>query len=137
MNKVVLMGRLTHDPERKTFPSGSYCCRFSLAVNRRFAKEEQQQADFINCVAWGKTADFIERWFTKGRMLAVVGEIQTQSWEYQGKKQYKTEVVVSEAYFTGEKHEDAYQPMPSYNEPQESFSDGFVDIGGGEDDLPF
>lgn len=132
------MGRLTCDPERNTFPSGSYCCRFALAINRRFAKEGQQQTDFINCVAWGKTADFIERWFSKGRMIAVIGEIQTQEWEYQGKKQHRTEVVVSEVYFAGEKRDDTYQSMPNYDEPQECNEDGFVDLGtGNEDDLPF
>lgn len=138
MNKAVLMGRLTRDPERKTFPSGSNCCRFTLAIDRKFAKEGQQQTDFVDCVAWGKTADFIEKWFSKGRMIAVIGELQTQSWEYQGKKQYRTEVVVSEVYFTGEKRDDTYQPMPNYDEPQECISDGFVDLeSGNEDDLPF
>lgn len=138
MNKVILMGRLTHDPEQRTFPSGSVCCRFSLAVNRRFAKEGQQQADFINCIAWGKTAEHIMRWYSKGRMIAAVGELQTRTWEDNGAKRYAVEVNVSETYFTGEKREDTYQTMPGYNAPQESPSDGFVDIGAAdEDDLPF
>lgn len=103
MNKVILMGRLTHDPEMRQTPSGVNLARFSIAVNRRFQKD---QTDFINCTAWRQNADFICRYFQKGSMIAVVGSIQTRSWDGQdGKKQYATDVVVDEAYFTGSKTE--------------------------------
>lgn len=104
MNRVVLMGRMTKDPEMRQTQSGVSVCRFSLAVNRRFAKEGQQNADFINCTAWRQQADFISKYFQKGNMIAIVGSIQTSSWDGQdGKKQYSTDVLVDEAYFTGSK----------------------------------
>ena len=92
MNKVILMGRLTRDVEMRQTPNGVSLARFSIAVNRRFAgKDAQQQADFINCVAWRQTGEFIARYFQKGSMIAVVGSIQSRSWDGQdGKKQYAT-----------------------------------------------
>lgn len=106
MNKVILMGRLTRDVELRQTPNGISVARFTVAVDRRFAKEGQQQADFIDCVAWRSTGEFISRFFSKGRMIAVVGSIQTRSWDGQdGRKHYATEVVVDEAYFTGSKAE--------------------------------
>lgn len=162
MNKVILMGRLTRDVEMRQTPSGVSLARFSIAVNRRFAgKDAQQQADFINCVAWRQTGEFISRYFQKGSMIAVVGSIQSRSWDGQdGKKQYATEVVVDEAYFTGSRaetgtHGSGYQnqnfggsgqsdfiaPAPEQNS-QPNFGDdfdmdGFADLDGSEDDLPF
>lgn len=123
MNRVVLMGRLTKDPELRYTPQGTAVVRFTIAVNRRFAKEGQQQADFISCVAWRQTAEFICKYFRKGSMIAVVGSIQTRSWDGQdGKRQYATEVLVDEVYFTGSKAETgggletsggyAYPPEP-------------------------
>ena len=106
LNKVILMGRLTRDPELSQTPTGVTVARFSIAVNRRFAKEGQQQADFINCTAWRQQAEFICKYFKKGSMIAVVGSIQTRSWDgADGKKQYATDVVIDEAYFTGSKAE--------------------------------
>lgn len=106
MNKVILMGRLTRDVEMRQTASGVNVARFSIAVNRRFAREGNQQADFINCAAWRQTGEFIARYFHKGSMIAVVGQLQSRSWEGQdGKKQYAMEVVVDEAYFTGSKAE--------------------------------
>ena len=108
MNKAILMGRLTADPEIKQTPNGVAVARFTLAVNRRFAKEGQQQADFINCVAWRSQADFIGKYFRKGNMAAIEGSIQTSSWNGEdGKKRYATEVVADEVYFTGEKAKTA------------------------------
>ena len=114
MNKVILMGRLTRDVEMRQTPSGVSLARFSIAVNRRFAsRDAQQQADFINCVAWRQTGEFISRYFGKGSMIAVVGSIQSRSWDGQdGKRQYATEVVVDEAYFTGSKAETGTGDRP-------------------------
>lgn len=105
MNKAILVGRLTRDPELKATTSGISVCNFTVAVDRRFVRAgEERQADFINCVAWRQTAEFICKYFTKGRMIGIVGSIQTRSWEdREGKRQYTTEVVVDEAYFTDSK----------------------------------
>ena len=163
MNKVILMGRLTRDVEMRQTPNGVSLARFSIAVNRRFAgKDAQQQADFINCVAWRQTGEFIARYFRKGSMIAVVGSLQSRSWDGQdGKRQYSTEVQVDEAYFTGSRAETgiggsgfqgnqsfnqggfnnpAPQTAPANNAPDfaDDFDmDGFSDIDGSEDDLPF
>ena len=147
MNKAILMGRLTRDPEMRTTPQGTSVCSFSIAVNRRFSREGQQQADFINCVAWRQQAEFICKYFSKGSMIAVVGSIQTRTWDGQdGKKQYATEVVVDEAHFTGSKTEtgtnsgsqDFSQPAPQDSTPFDGFdATGFSAMSGSEDDLPF
>ena len=148
MNKVILMGRLTRDPELQQTPQGTSVCRFTVAVNRRFAKEGQQTADFISCTAWRQTAEFICKYFKQGSMIAVVGSIQTRTWESQdGKKQYATDVVVDEAYFTGSKTETgtsgaatapAKPKGEDANAPFDEFdSMGFAAMGGSEDDLPF
>ena len=147
MNKCILMGRLTRDPEMRQTPAGVALCSFSIAVNRRFAKEGQQTADFINCTAWRQQAEFICKYFHKGAMIAVVGNLQSRSWENQeGKKQYATDVVVDEVYFTGSKNESGTSGgQEGYSAPQpkqsNSFGDidsmGFQAIDGSEDDLPF
>lgn len=106
MNKVTLLGRITKDIELRQTASGTAVASFTVAVNRRFAKEGQQQADFINCVAWKQQAEFISKYFSKGSMIAIVGNIQTRTWDdNEGKKHYATEVIVDEVYFTGEKKE--------------------------------
>ncbi len=159
MNRVILMGRLTADPELRQTPQGTAVVRFTIAVDRRFRKEGGQQADFITCVAWRQTAEFICRFFQKGRMIAVEGQIQSRSWDGQdGKRQYATEVVIDNAFFTGSRNETgsngtqstgAYQSnfsapeAPNYSAPQSTSDDaGFVDLSfandlGSEDDLPF
>lgn len=102
MNKVILIGRLTKDPEIRYTQNNTPVCNFTLAVDRRFSKDKQ--ADFISCQAWQKTAEFISKYFQKGSMIAVVGSIQTRTWEdSEGKKRYITEVIADEAYFTGSK----------------------------------
>ena len=108
MNKVTLMGRLTKDPEvRYTQTNNTLVASFSLAVNRRFVKQgEERQADFINIVAWSKTGEFCSKYFKKGQQVAVVGRIQTRSWEDENKmKRYATEVVAEEVYFADSKKE--------------------------------
>lgn len=146
MNKAILMGRLTADPELVQTQSGIARARFSIAINRRFQKDE---TDFINCIAWRQNADFICKYFKKGNMIAVVGSIQTRSWDGQdGKKNYATEVVVDEAYFTGSKAESGvsssnYQSMGAVPapapapEPDGFDSMGFAEMDGSVDDLPF
>lgn len=123
MNRVILMGRLTADPELRQTPQGTAVTSFTIAVDRRIKTENGQQADFITCVAWRKTAEFICRYFQKGRMIAVEGQIQSRSWDTQdGKRQYATEVMVDNVSFTGEK-------------PQTENTDGFTYLP--DDDTPF
>ena len=109
MNKVILMGRLTKDPEiRYTQTSNTMVASFNLAVNRRFVKEGQErQADFISIVAWGKTAEFISKYFKKGQQVGIIGRIETRNYDdAQGQKRYVTEVIAEEVYFADSKKED-------------------------------
>ncbi len=129
------MGRLTKEPELRTTLQGVAICRFSLAVNRRFAKEGQQNTDFINCTAWRQQAEFISKYFNKGNMISVVGSIQSRSWDDpHGKKQYATDVVVDEVYFTGSKAESTGTASGTTAEIENM---GFQVVDGSEDDLPF
>ena len=99
-NKVILMGRITADPEIKQSTSGVAVTSFSLAVDRRLSKDGERKCDFITIVAWRQTAEFICKYFRKGSAMLVCGEIQTRSWEdSNGNKRYATEVVASEVSF--------------------------------------
>lgn len=106
LNKVILGGRMTADPELKTTSSGVTVTTFSVAVNRKTAKDQEQKTDFINCVAWRTTAEFISRYFHKGSSICIVGSLQQRSWEDKdGNKRYAVEVVVDEAHFVDSKNE--------------------------------
>jgi len=107
MNKVVLIGHLTRDPELRTTSNDIPVASFTLAVNRRFkSQDSDQQADFIDCVAWRSTAEFIAKYFLKGSRIGVVGSIRTQSYEDKnGNRRKGTEVVVDEAEFVTSKAE--------------------------------
>lgn len=137
LNKTILGGRLTADPELKTTPTGVSVTSFTVAVNRRGkGKDGETQADFINVTAWRGLAEFITRHFRKGSSICVVGEIQTRSWtDPQGQKHYATEVVADEAYFVDSKGEAA-QPSSQYV-PEQYTSGGFRQEGDGDEDLPF
>ena len=137
MNKVILMGRLTRDPEvRYTQTNNTLVASFSLAVNRRFARPgEERQADFINIVAWSKLGEFCSKYFKKGQQVGIIGRIQTRTWDdEQGQKRYITEVIAEEAYFADSKRDGAVDntfgsiPMPT---PDSDF-----EVSSG-DDLPF
>jgi len=136
MNKVCLIGRLTKDPEiRYTEANNIMVTNFNLAINRRFVKEgDERQADFINIVAWSKTAEFISKYFRKGQQVGIVGRIQTRNWEdEQGQKHYITEVIAEEVYFADSKREAAFT----------EYGSAFSNNTGNEfevsssDDLPF
>ena len=147
-NKVILIGNLTADPELKQTPNGVSVCRFTLAVNRRFARNEQgqQTADFITIVTWRQSAEFVARYFKKGRPILVCGQIQSRSWTDQsGQKRYSTEVVADEVTFVENKSDTASGApsgttfTPDYGTP--SFSNApaggnFEEIPG-DDSLPF
>ena len=147
MNKVILMGRLTRDPEvRYTQTNNTLVAPFSLAINRRFARPgEERQADFINIVAWSKLGEFCSKYFKKGQQVGVIGRIQTRTWDdEQGQKHYVTEVVAEEAYFADSKRDgemgansnfdSTFGAMPTSNMGASENSD-FETFSG--DDLPF
>ena len=142
MNKVILMGRLTRDPEVRYSNGGSTVARFSLAVDRKFKREgDEQTADFINCVAFGKTAEFIERYFFKGTKMVLEGRIQTGSYEKDGQRIYTTDVVIEQVEFAESKSSSddngGYVPAgrPS---PSGVVGDGFMNIPDGiDEELPF
>jgi single-strand DNA-binding protein len=137
MNKVVLLGRLTKDIEMKYTNNNTAVASFTLAVNRRFAKEGQQTADFINCQAWQKTAEFMSKYMAKGSQIAVEGRIQTRSWDdAEGKKRYVTEVVVENCYFADSKKGDADDSGHTKQNNKSQNNDGFFPIDD-DCDLPF
>lgn len=143
LNKVILGGRLTADPELKTTQSGVSVLSFSLAINRKVGKDKDPQTDFITCQAWRQTAEFINQFFKKGSSICIVGNLQVRKWEdNNGQKRYATEVVVDEAMFVDSKSEaqgtetagggnyipDAYKPQETAN---------FEDVGNDDGFLPF
>ena len=139
MNKVVLIGRVVKDPEVRYTQgaNSSAIARYTLAVDRRFKKEGEQNADFINCVAFGKSGEFAEKYLKKGTKIAVVGRIQTGSYEKDGRKVYTTDVVVEEHEFVESKTSDIKQnDVPTFAPTN---SDGFMQIPDGLDieELPF
>lgn len=141
MNKVILMGRLTRDPEVR-YSSGENAtavARFSLAVDRRFKREGEQNADFISCVAFGKTAEFIEKYFRKGMRMTLAGRIQTGSYtNKEGNKVYTTDVFVEECEFAESKKASEENRDTGYVPNNAPGSDGFMNIPDGiDEELPF
>ena len=137
MNKVIIIGRFTRDPEIKysTGENATATARFSLAVNRRFKnKEGNYDADFINCVAFGKTAEFIEKYFTKGMAIGITGRIQTGSYtNKEGQNVYTTDVVVEETEFVESKNKGTSDNVPNNNANSNSDFEEVVS----EDEMPF
>ena len=158
LNKVILMGRLVADPELKATVSGVSVASFRLAVDRNYLpKGAEKQADFIPCVAWRQTAEFVGRHFSKGRMIAVEGSLQSRSYEDKtGAKRTAYEVIVEQVYFADSKPQASSEPVPV---PQQTYSPvapvmaspsvmpstyaapavqiEFPDFGDAEGDLPF
>lgn len=139
MNKVILMGRLTREPEVR-YSNGAEplaVAHYTLAVNRRFKRKDEQEADFIPCVAFGKRGEFAEKYFKKGQMVSIVGRLQVRSWEdNEGKKRWTTEVIVEEQYFAeSKKNSNAAAPKEGGQAP----ADGFypIDESVEDEDLPF
>lgn len=157
MNKVILMGRLAREPEVR-YSQGTEplaIARYTLAVNRRFKRQGEPEADFINCVAFGKTGEFAEKYFKKGQMVSVVGRLQVRNWDdNEGKKRWSTDVIVEEQYFAEGKHDseknggskpasEQSRPAAASNKPAKQMgladSPGFypIDESIEDDDLPF
>ena len=151
MNKVILMGRLTRDPEVR-YSQGAEplaIARYSLAVNRRFKKDGEPDADFINCVAFGRNGEFAEKFFQKGQQVSVVGHLQTGSYEKDGVRRYTTDVVIEEQHFAeskknfeermgGEQSNNSFSKPAAQAAPNTNV-DGFVSVDDDfdDDDIPF
>lgn len=137
LNKVILMGRLTKDPEIRSTQSGTNVASFSIAVDRSFKKEGQPSADFFNIVAWDKKANFVGKYFKKGQLVAISGNLQNRSWDdADGNKRYVTEVIAEEVHFAESKREqgDAGASVPNNTVP--NTSGGFEPVTS-DDMLPF
>ena len=133
MNKVLLMGRLVKEPEVRYSQNiePSAVARYTLAVNRRFSKE--QETDFINCIAFGKLGEFAEKYFKKGQLISIVGRLQVRSWNDQkGQKRWSTDVIIEEQYFAENK-----KSSENYSK-NDNIPEGFYPIDEvNEDNLPF
>lgn len=152
MNKVILMGRLTKKPEVR-YSQGTEAlaiARYTLAVNRRFKRQGEPEADFINCVAFGKAGEFAEKYFKKGQLVSIVGRLQVRSWDKDGERRWTTEVIVEEQYFAESKKEseeskpaEQSRSATAQNKPAKQMgladSPGFypIDESIEDDDLPF
>lgn len=142
INTVALMGRLTYEPELRKTPNGVSVISFQIACDRNYQRSgEERKSDFIDCTAWRQTAEFIERYFHKGSMIAVEGSIQTENYtDKDGNKRKQVQVVANNVSFCGSRSENsannqAYsQPAPSYANADNS---DFEEIIDDDDDLPF
>ena len=131
INKVILMGRLTREPELRHLETDKSVCGFTIAIDNGYG--DNKRTDFVNCVAWNKTAEFISKYFAKGKMIIVIGRITTRSWETQdGHKRYVTEVIANEVNFGETK-------AARQTGTQQSMQDdnGFIPLDENDDDLPF
>ena len=148
MNKVILMGRLTRDPEVRYSQgdAATAVARYSLAVDRRFRRDGEPTADFINCVAFGRQAEFAERYLRQGTKIAITGRIQTGSYTNRdGARVYTTDIVVEEQEFAESKSASGSAPVANNNyqaspapSPRADIGDGFMNIPDGiDEELPF
>jgi single-strand DNA-binding protein len=149
LNKVILMGHMTADPELKQTTNGTSVCSFSIGVNRRYSKQDQgqQSVDFINIVAWRQQAEFVSRYFKKGSSIVICGSIQTRKWtDNNGQARYATEVVADEVSFGAPAAQNGQGDRPAqqsytpsaYGNPTYNSADSanFEEIPG-DDSLPF
>ncbi len=141
MNNIIIMGRLTDNPELRKTPNDISVTSFSVAVNRAYSNGSDRQADFFNCVAWRGTAEFISKYFAKGQMIAIEGSMQSRRYDDRdGNKRTAWEIQVSQAHFCGSKNENGAgfsrgtDAAPSYSNAD---AGDFTELDGGDDDLPF
>jgi single-strand DNA-binding protein len=149
LNKIILMGRLTREPELRTTQSGVSVTTFSLAVERDFQRGEERQTDFIDVVAWRGTAEFVHKYFRKGQLVAVTGRLQSRKWEdKEGNKRISFEVVAEEVHFAERKQDSgnygAPPPAAASSKPQQDalpFNPDapatFAEIDDDDGELPF
>lgn len=143
LNHIVIMGRLTRDPDLRYTQSQLPVVSFTLAVDRDFSGKDggEKQTDFIDCVAWRSTAEFVNKYFTKGSMAAVSGRLQLRDWtDREGSKRRSAEVIVDNIYFGGSKKDNS---AASQSATQQSHSapayeqSRFVEMDDGDEELPF
>ena len=150
LNKVILGGRLTADPELKQTPNGTPVVSFRIAVNRRFQSKEQpaqQQADFFNVTAWRGTAEIVSRYFHKGSCICIVGSIQNRSWtDNQGATRYSTDIIADEVQFVDSRGEGSGNGQTQGGYTPDAYAPSFSSMSGAapkfeeiktDDDLPF
>ena len=147
LNRAIMMGRLTHDPELKTTQAGTQFCRFSIACDRDFKNTSgEKETDFVDIVAWRSTAEFVSKYFTKGRMAVVSGRLQIRNWQdKEGNKRRSAEVVADNVYFGESKRDsmassgfDQTPPPVSYQAPANpAASSDFSTLMDDDPDLPF
>ena len=150
LNKIIIMGRLTRDPELRRTGSGTAVTSFSLAVDRDFkAQNGEKETDFIDVVAWRSTAEFVSKYFTKGRMAVVEGRLQIRDWtDRDGGKRRSAEVIAENVYFGDSKRDSAgdYGSAPAYGAPASGYAapaapagglSDFAEIGEEDGELPF
>ena len=149
LNKIILMGRLTRDPELRRTQSGTAVTSFSLAVDRDFKSQSgEKETDFIDVVAWRNTAEFVSKYFTKGRMAVVEGRLQIRDWtDRDGGKRRSAEVIAENVYFGDSKREGGsdYSAAPAYSAPYSGYAapaapgghSDFAEIGEEDGELPF
>ena len=149
LNKVILGGRLTADPELKQTPNGIPVVSFSIAVNRRFQSKDtsQQQTDFFNVTAWRATAEFVSRYFHKGSSICVIGSIQNHSWtDNNGAKRYATDIIADEIQFVDSRGEGSGGAQPQGGYTPDAYTPSYASMEGvapkfeeikTDDDLPF
>ena len=146
LNHITIMGRLTRDPELRMTQSQTQVASFTLAVDRDFGGRDgsEKQADFIDCVAWRQTAEFVSKYFTKGRMAVVSGRLQSRKWETrEGEKRTSWEVVADNVYFGDSRRDGDSNEGRTYTKDYEApksspkASSPFEDLGGDDGELPF
>lgn len=134
LNKVIVMGRLTRDPELRYTQTNTPVASFSLACDRDYSSGERKQTDFLDCVAWSHTAEFIKKYFGKGRAAVVEGRLQIRNWEDDaGSKRKAAEIVVNSIYFADSKPENKQERECASPRPDT----GYAGLKDDEDDLPF
>lgn len=158
VNRAVIQGRVCQDIELRQTPGGTMVTTFAVAVDRYAKAGEERKADFFDVVCWGKTAEFLARYFGKGQQIAVDGKLQSRTWEDKdGNKRKAVEIVAEQLHFCGSKQQDSagragdgpagraapaeeagYAPRDQlYGLPPSGYGNGFAEMGGPEDDLPF
>lgn len=138
-NKIFLGGRLTADPELKTLQTGTVICNFTIAVTRQFSKGENKDTDFFNCIAFGKTAELIQKYFVKGSSIFVTGSVQNRSYEKDGQKRYISETLIDAVNFVDSLGGSNYttQTQTNANTAPNAPTNTFTEVLTDEEDLPF